>query len=248
MLSENESPFWVYILISIFLHLLVYVIFYFGLPSFKRAPKDEAMTFEVIQVKDKSNIKTKKVQKKKPGSKSKKQAKALQKTQPKNPAPQKKSAPKPQKSTPKKTAPKPAVKNQQAGKLLKNLENKSMDKKSDAKQDAKGKRHEKSPMSIGEIDYIRQKVAQNWNMPIGIKDAGAITVKLYIALNPNGGIQDVKLESKQCPLGSDLACKAAIDSAIRAVHQSAPYDKLRPDRYETWAEFQFNFDPKDALM
>jgi len=278
MKNDQETPLWIYVALSLVLHLLVYLLLHLSLPPFKKEYKDEVMSFEVLPVQKASNIKTKKVQKqkKKVEQKSKKLSKSKKSTLKPKSAPKKvikkESSPKvkPKKATPKKIVQKkvPAKTQQKAKpkqkvnemeKLLKNLEKesqgkeaksrkKSVSKKSSAIDDAIGKYKEKTPMSIGEVEYVRQKIIQNWNVPIGVKDAGEITVKFYINLNPDGSINDVKLVGHQCPMGADIACRAAVDSAIRAVKEASPFNDLRPDRYETWAEFKINFKPEDAMM
>lgn len=281
MEKNEDTPIWFYIAISIALHIIVYLLFHFTLPHFKKEPKEQVMTFEVVPVQETSNIKTQKHQKEeaKKEEKAKKRAKS-KKTEPKptpkpepkksppKPKEEKKPAPKPapkkkqepvKKKAPPKPKPKPKPKVNHMEQLLKNLEKESqgkeerarkqaLEKKNTAIDDAIGRYKENSPMSIGEENYIKQKIEQNWNIPIGAQRAGELVVPLLIKLNVDGSLESLSLGKMHCPPGLELSCQAAIDSAVRAVKQASPFDKLKADRYETWAEFQFNFDPKDALQ
>jgi outer membrane biosynthesis protein TonB len=277
MRNDNDTSLIFYIVVSIILHILIYFLFHISLPFFKKDPIEEVMTFEVVPVQEDSNIKTQKHQKQeeKKVEKAKKRSKAKKKDP--NPVPNPKKSPEKPKEQVKPTSvplqkkseqkskdqikpkPKASPKANEMEQLLKNLEKESQGKeeksrkqaieqKNTAIDDAIGKYKETSPMSIAEENYIRQKVIQNWNIPIGVQSAGEIIVNLHINLNTDGTLKDVTLGGVSCPTGSDLACKAAVDSAIRAVMQASPFDGLKADRYATWAEFKFNFDPKDALM
>jgi outer membrane biosynthesis protein TonB len=52
-----------FVTVSAFAHLLIAIILILGLPSFKRLPDEQVITFEVLPVSDFTNIKTQKVQK-----------------------------------------------------------------------------------------------------------------------------------------------------------------------------------------
>lgn len=281
MERDEDKPIWFYVAISVALHIIVYLLFHFTLPHFKKEIKDEVMTFEIVPVQKESNIKTQKHQKQeeKKEEKAKKQAQS-KKSEPKpTPKPEpKKESPKPkeekkqtskpapkkkvepvQKKAPPKPKPTPKKKVNHMEQLLKNLEKesqgkeersrkKAIEKQNTAIDDAIGKFKEITPLSIAEKDYISQKVNSFWNVPIGVQNAGEIKIGLLINLNADGTLANVTIHNITCPSGSDLACKAAAESAVRAVIQAAPFDQLNPQRYEIWADCLFNFDPKDALQ
>lgn len=150
----------------------------------------------------------------------------------------------------------PKKKANEMEKLLKTLEKESEGKeersrkrmvadKSDAIEDAIGKFKKNMKISIGEVQYIKQRMKDHWNVPIGVKNASEISVVLYIAFEPNGVVKEVRLEDKTCPKGSDIICNAATDSAIRAVWQASPFDQLNPLRYESWREIKMEFSPEE---
>ena len=118
--------------------------------------------------------------------------------------------------------------------------------KSDAKEESMGNFNENQPLSISEEQAIRQQIERNWNVPAGVQNAGEMVITLYIAINIDGTVQQVRLEGSQCA-GDSVVCKAAIDSAIRAVRQASPLQGLTPSRYDSWQEVQLSFDPRDVL-
>ena len=73
-----------------------------------------------------------------------------------------------------------------------------------------------------------------------------ILITLSIAIKIDGTVEQVKLVDSRCPpeMGG---CRAAIDSAIRAVWQSSPLQNLSSARYNNWKAFQISFDPRDVL-
>lgn len=123
----------------------------------------------------------------------------------------------------------------------------AMSSKSDAKQDSMGQYNEDKPLSISEEQAIRQQIERNWNVPSGVQNAGDIIITLYIALKVDGTVDQVKLVESRCPGGMETVCRAATDSAIRAVRQASPLQNLSSVRYDSWKEVQLSFDPRDVL-
>jgi len=118
--------------------------------------------------------------------------------------------------------------------------------KSDAKQESMGQYDESNALSISEEQAIRQQIERNWNVPVGVQHAGDILITLSIAIKIDGTVEQVKLVDSRCPpeMGG---CRAAIDSAIRAVWQASPLQNLSSARYNSWKAFQISFDPRDVL-
>lgn len=282
--NDKQYPFWLYIAISVIFHIVVFSLFYLGLPKLRKEPEEQIMTFEVLPVTSVSNIKTQKVQRDKAitSEKSKKLDKASKTNPTKKPEPKKdipkkdqvilkekpKPKPKQKKPDPKPKTPqkkdadkskvkaKPKKKVNEMEKLLKTLEKESEGKeaksrkrsigyKSNAIEDAIGKFKESIKLSISEVQYIKQRMKDHWNVPIGVKNASEISVVLHISFEPNGEVKQVSMIDKTCPSGSEIICNAAIDSAIRAVWQASPFDQLAPTRYESWKEFHMEFTPEE---
>lgn len=119
--------------------------------------------------------------------------------------------------------------------------------KSDAKTDSMGQYNEDKPLSISEKQAIRQQIERNWNVPSGVQNAGEMIITLYIAIKVDGTVEQVKLVDSKCPADMAIVCRAATDSAIRAVRQASPFQNLSSVRYDFWREIQLSFDPRDVL-
>lgn len=296
-----------FVIISALAHLFVAIVLILGLPSFKRLPDEQVVTFEILPVSDFTNIKTQKVQRdkaveaedaKEVKRANQQSAKEVEQPNPKpenlqpeppklvDPAPEKPVEKQPEliksdKAEPikKELEPKPAVQEEAKPKpkevkpelkkdvkkknkdadidsLLKTLEKASEGKaeksrkearseQSDAEFDSKGVFDAEMPVSISEYQAIKQQIERNWNVPVGAKNANDITVTLRIALKPDGEVMKVSLVSQQCPTGSAAVCQAAVDSAIRAVHQASPFQNLSATRYNAWKEFEIVCDPSN---
>lgn len=100
------------------------------------------------------------------------------------------------------------------------------------------------PMTISEIDAIRQQIARCWNFDPGVKDPGSLIVKLRIYLNQDGSLNQrpVVLATRNDSYGQKAA-----DSAVRAVLQCSPLKNLPPAKFERWREIEITFNPKDML-
>ncbi|MDR0329336.1 MAG: energy transducer TonB [Rickettsia sp.] len=138
--------------------------------------------------------------------------------------------------------------------LLKNLEQSSEGsnaksnkqaryKENKETQESKGPYDDTLPLSISEISLIKQQIERVWSKPIGIQNLEQLRVTLYIALNQDGSVKEVKVKETICPNITKIACDALSDSAMRAVWQASPINNLDPQRYNSWKEFNFLFDP-----
>ena len=145
-------------------------------------------------------------------------------------------------------------KNTDLDSLLKNLEKesegtntKSTKRNSStgaAKHDTKGNFNENNPLSISEKALIKQQIEKYWNIPIGAENMDQIKIIVYISLNQDGSVLEVKVKDKSCGSVSAATCQLVADSSIRAVWQASPLQNLPIERYDTWREFNFLFDPE----
>ncbi len=94
------------------------------------------------------------------------------------------------------------------------------------------------------IDALRQRVESCWNVPVGVRDAEGLRVRVRFQLSPDGTVSGgpVVLNRMNHP-----AFDAAAGSAVRAVLACQPYDFLPPDRYDLWKDVILNFDPARML-
>ncbi len=141
--------------------------------------------------------------------------------------------------------------------LLKNLEQSSEGsnaksnkqarfKENKETQESKGSYDETLALSISEISLIKQQIEKLWSKPIGIQNLEQLRVTLYIALNKDGSVKEVKVKETICPNITKTACDALSDSAMRAVWQASPINNLDPQRYDSWKEFNFLFNPSNS--
>ncbi|MCO6391344.1 hypothetical protein GTW25_09920 [Aliihoeflea aestuarii] len=99
-------------------------------------------------------------------------------------------------------------------------------------------------LSQSEIDSLRSQVSRCWNPPVGAADAESMVVSIRLRLDPSGALDgNPEVVSGR---GASMAERAAADAARRAVMRCAPFN-APADKYEAWADVQFNFDPRDMF-
>ena len=99
-------------------------------------------------------------------------------------------------------------------------------------------------MAADLVDWLRRKIEECWNPPVGVQEAQNLIVKLKIELDQNGNVLGAPevANSSAHPL-FDVAAQ----SAVRAVMRCQPYDRLPPDKYESWRSIILNFDPSQMF-
>jgi outer membrane biosynthesis protein TonB len=103
------------------------------------------------------------------------------------------------------------------------------------------------PMSVSEIDYMRQQIRSCWNVSAlaGSMDGKSLKVTLKLQLLAGGVVGKVEVEDPSKL--SDPKYNAAAAAAIRAVQRCSPFDKLPPEKYNSWKEMTMSFDPSEML-
>lgn len=100
-------------------------------------------------------------------------------------------------------------------------------------------------LTQSELDALRGKIQQCWNVPAGAADGGDLRVSITFRLTPEGEI-DGRPEIISGG-GSTGIERAAAESARRAVLKCAPYN-LPAEKYEGgWDKVTVNFDPSDMF-
>lgn len=99
------------------------------------------------------------------------------------------------------------------------------------------------PLTISELDALKQQVQKCWNVPTGAVDAENLAITLEVRLNRDGSLMEQPRVVNR--LTSDFH-RIAAESAKRAVLLCAPY-KLPAEKYERWREITMNFDPKEMF-
>ena len=91
---------------------------------------------------------------------------------------------------------------------------------------------------------LRAQIANCWRAPADLSNPGRLAVTVHIELAVDGRLaSEPVLISPASRAGADGTLLVAIDSALRAVRQCAPFT-LPADRYESWRSVNFNFDPR----
>jgi colicin import membrane protein len=96
-------------------------------------------------------------------------------------------------------------------------------------------------LSQSEIDALRSRLMQLWNVPAGVQNPDELRVTVVIRIG-----RDRRLSGPPRVLtsGSSPMFQAARDNAMRAVFMSQPFDMLRPEHYDLWKEIEITFDPR----
>ena len=91
---------------------------------------------------------------------------------------------------------------------------------------------------------LRSQIKECWLEPANMSNAASLLVVVSMDIGIDGRLQrDPILVSPSSRAGANPALVVAIDNAMRAVRDCAPYN-LPPDRYDSWRQVRFNFDPR----
>jgi outer membrane biosynthesis protein TonB len=103
---------------------------------------------------------------------------------------------------------------------------------------------EDAKLSANEIDWLRQRLRECWNPPVGVMEAQGLEVHVQIELDQSGAVlgQPAVVNQSMHPL-FDVAAY----SAVRAVMRSQPFDPLPIAKYESCRSINFNFDPQEMF-
>src|SRR6185369_11894649 len=99
-------------------------------------------------------------------------------------------------------------------------------------------------LSQNELDALRARLRECWNVPVGVAEARDLVVTVRILFKQDGSLQaDPRLMNS----GSHPAFQVAAESALRAVRSCAPYSFLPLAKYEAWKDVIVDFDPRDMF-
>jgi hypothetical protein len=91
---------------------------------------------------------------------------------------------------------------------------------------------------------LRAQIKDCWLEPADMSNPRSLLVVVNIELGIDGRLmREPQLVSPSSKAGASASLVVAIDNALRAVRQCAPFT-LPPDRYESWRSVQFSFDPR----
>ncbi len=103
------------------------------------------------------------------------------------------------------------------------------------------------PLSISELDAIKNQIARCWSPPAGAKDDYTLQVTVKVQLSPDGTILQKQLSMEsQLKAQTSSFYYAAARSALVALTKSEcqRLENLPGDKYGTWKEMELTFDPR----
>jgi hypothetical protein len=103
------------------------------------------------------------------------------------------------------------------------------------------------PVSISEIDLVRQQITRCWIVPAGAKDAQNLVIDIAVQMNRDGTVQRAELKKGSGDM-SDPFYRTAAESALRAVlnPRCQPF-KLPAKKFDRWKTMTLSFNPRDIL-
>jgi colicin import membrane protein len=97
-------------------------------------------------------------------------------------------------------------------------------------------------LSLSELDALRQRLHQFWNIPAGARNPQELVSVFRIKLRPDGRLAEppMLVSGRDTPLAI-----VARENAARAINRGQPFDMLRPENYELWKDIEITFDPRE---
>ena len=97
------------------------------------------------------------------------------------------------------------------------------------------------------INILRNQIDKNWTRPPGIKNINNLSFKIIITLDQNGNVTSISIpQSTNSLIKKDSSLKPYLDSAIRAIKKTSPFEGLEKHRYNVWKKNVINFIPPEA--
>jgi len=99
-------------------------------------------------------------------------------------------------------------------------------------------------LSQSEIDALRKRLGECWNVPSGATDGGQIKVVMRVLFKPDATVATPPqlVAATASPFGPAMA-----ESAKRAILTCQPFTMLRPEHYQQWKDIEITFDPREMF-
>ncbi len=101
-----------------------------------------------------------------------------------------------------------------------------------------------SRLSQSEIDALRNRITECWNVPAGAAGVENLFVVFRVIFRPDGSVErgpDI-VKASASTYGPAFA-----ESGKRAILQCQPYTMLRRETYENWKDMEITFTPSEML-
>lgn len=99
-------------------------------------------------------------------------------------------------------------------------------------------------LSQSELDAMRARLQQLWNVQAGTERPEELIVEVRIRLTRE---RKLAAPPEIVSRGSSPRYQAAADAAVRAVLQGQPYNMLRDETYTQWQDIVVTFDPRQMF-
>lgn len=99
-------------------------------------------------------------------------------------------------------------------------------------------------LSQNEIDALRARLKECWEVPAGLADARELVVRVRFQLRPDGSLSAEPMVTNRV---AHPGFQVAAESAVRAVHKCNPFTFLPAAKYDVWRDLEVNFDPRDMF-
>ncbi|HEU0081404.1 MAG TPA: protein TolA [Bradyrhizobium sp.] len=99
-------------------------------------------------------------------------------------------------------------------------------------------------LSQSELDAMRARLQQLWNVQAGTERPEELVVEVRIKLTRE---RKLAAPPEIVSRGSSPRYQAAADAAVRAVLQGQPYTMLRDETYAQWQDIVVTFDPRQMF-
>lgn len=102
-----------------------------------------------------------------------------------------------------------------------------------------------SEQTISAVRAIQQQVEEQWAVPANVRFVDNPVVTLRFKLNQAGILASDVTVANQGRYKSDASFRALADSAVRAVHNAAPFKGLPAKAHKHWGDLEMTFDPQN---
>jgi colicin import membrane protein len=99
-------------------------------------------------------------------------------------------------------------------------------------------------LSQSELDAMRARLTQLWNVQAGTERPEELVVEVRIRLTRE---RRLAAPPEIVSRGTSPRYQAAADAAVRAVLQGQPYNMLRDETYAQWQDIVVTFDPREMF-
>ncbi len=100
-------------------------------------------------------------------------------------------------------------------------------------------------LTLSEIDGLKVQMRRCWSVPAGAAEAEKLTVRVRMALNPDGSLASAPVLVNRSRLNEPYF-RIAAESALRAIRRCQPFS-MPLDKYANWQEVELTFDPSDMI-